>query len=166
VKLTVRHTFPCTLDQFWEMYWDPEFDASLQAEAGVQRDILQESVQGAVTTRRVRITPAAELPGPVASLVGSKKLVYEQENAWDANARMLRWKVIPTILPGKLDASGTMTARETAAGVEQCVDGTVTVQVPFVGGRIEQGIVDEVSRSYGRAATAMNRWLRQKGFAS
>jgi hypothetical protein len=166
VKLAVRHRFDCTVDQFWDMYWDPVFDQELQKEAGISREVLEERREGPVSIRRVRITPDRELPGPVASLLGSKKLIYEQENRWDEEKRVLHWRVVPTFLPGKLDAAGTMTVRPSGSGCEQVVDGSITVKVMLIGPRIEQGVVDEVSKSYERAAATCRRWLDEKGVSS
>lgn len=162
LKLSVRNAFPCSVDEFWAMYWDPQFDEVLQKEARVTRKLLHEETKGDVTTRRVKLTPDADLPAAVAAILGSKKLEYEQENRWDAKARVLHWRVIPTVLPGKLDAAGTMTVRPTSTGCEQVVDGSIVVKVMLVGGKIEQAVVDEVSRSYDRAAAACRRWLAEK----
>src|SRR5688500_58592 len=98
VKLAVRHRFDCTVDQFWDMYWNPEFDQQLQREAGIRREILEERRDGRIVVRRVRITPDRELPAAVATVLGSKKLIYEQENRWDEEKRVLHWRVIPNVL--------------------------------------------------------------------
>ena len=162
MKLSVRNSFPCSVDEFWAMYWDPQFDEVLTREAKVTRTLLSEQKDGDITTRRVKLTPDADLPAAVAAMIGSKKLVYEQETRWDAKNRVLHWKVIPTILPGKLDAAGTMTVRATANGCEQVVDGNIAVKVMLIGGKIEQTVVDEVTKTYDRAAVACRRWLTEK----
>ncbi|MBA2321321.1 MAG: DUF2505 domain-containing protein [Deltaproteobacteria bacterium] len=166
MKIAVRHRFDCTVDQFWEMYWDPTFEAQMQKEAGISREILDEKREGHIVTRRVRITPDRELPGAVAALLGSKKLIYEQENRWDEEKRVLHWKVIPNVLPGKLQAGGTVTVRPAGTGCEQVVEGNIDVKVMLIGGRIEQGVVDEVTKSYDRTAASCRRWLEEKGVSS
>jgi hypothetical protein len=166
VKLAVRHRFDCSVDQFWTMYWDPEFDQRMQREAGVTREILEERREGRIVVRRVRLTPQRELPGPVATVLGTKKLIYEQENRWDEDKRVLHWRVIPSVLPGKLDAAGTMTVWPSGSGCEQVVDGNIEVRVMLIGGRIEQGVVDEVAKSYERTAASCRKWLEEKGVSS
>lgn len=160
MKLFVRHTFDCTPERFWKMYWDPAFDATLQKEAAIRRDLLEERREGEVLVRRLRITPDRDLPGPVAALLGAKKLVYEQENRWDEARGVLHWRVIPTILPGKLDAKGQFRVGPAAGGCEQVVEGDIAVNVRFVGGQIEKAVVGEVEKSYDRTAAACREWLR------
>ena len=106
MKLFVGTSSHCTPARFWEMYWDPGLDEALRRDAAVTREVLEERTEGQVLIRRLRFTPDRELPGPVATLIGAKKLVYEQENRWDRATGTMHWKVIPTVLPGKLEAKG------------------------------------------------------------
>ena len=162
MKLNVRHSFDCSPETFWEMYWDEAFDEALRAESGVQREVLEEREEDGVLIRRVRFTPDRELPGPVAALIGAKKLVYEQENRWERATNTMHWRVIPTILPGKLDAAGTFRVNETPEGCEQVVDGNINVNVRFIGGQIEKAVVGEVERSYEKTAATCREWLEDR----
>lgn len=160
MKLDVRHAYACSPERFWTMYWDDDFDAMLQRESAVQRTLIEERDEGNVLYRRVKFVPDRELPGPVAKLLGSNKLVYEQENHWDRATNTMRWRVLPTVLPGKLDAAGRFRVLPTASGCEQHVEGEITVNVMFVGGQIEKAIVGEVEKSYTKMAAACREWLR------
>lgn len=165
MKLLVRQTYPCSVDTFWKMYWDDEFDAILRRESAVSRELVEERRDGDVVTRRVKFTPDRDLPGPAAALLGSSKLIYEQENRWDPGASRLDWRVIPTILPGKLDAKGWFVVRAAPGGCEQVVEGDISVQVRFVGGQIEKAIVAEVQQSYEKMGAACRTFLRDKGWS-
>jgi KaiC/GvpD/RAD55 family RecA-like ATPase len=160
MKLHVRHRFDCTPDRFWKMYWDDAFDEQLRRESAVQRELLEERTEGTVLIRRVRLTPDRELPGAAAALLGARKLVYEQENRWDKSTSTMAWKVIPTILPGKLDARGTFQVVGAGTGCEQVVDGVISVNVMLVGGQIERAVVAEVEKSYDKMAITCREWLR------
>lgn len=162
MKLYVRNAFDCTPGRFWEMYWDDAFDELVRKEAAVQRDILEERTEGDVLIRRVRFTPDRELPGPVATFLGAKKLVYEQENRWDKSNGTMYWKVIPTILPGKLDAKGTFRVVGTPDGCEQVVEGDISVNVMFIGGQIEKAVIAEVEKSYEKTAATCREWLKSR----
>ncbi len=159
MKLLVRHALPCDPARFWKMYWDDGFDAMLRRESAVERELLEERTEGEVLIRRVRITPERELPAPVAKLLGAKKLVYEQENRWDRSNDTMHWKVLPTILPGKLDAQGSFRVVPTATGCEQVVEGEIKVNVMLVGGQIEKAVVAEIEKSYDKMAEASREWL-------
>ncbi|MEZ4240734.1 MAG: DUF2505 domain-containing protein [Myxococcota bacterium] len=165
MKLNVRHRFDCTPEVFWEMYWDEAFDAALREESAVTREVLEEREEDGVLIRRVRFTPDRELPGPAAALLGTSKLVYEQENRWDKASNTMHWKVIPTILPGKLDAQGTFRVVEVPGGCEQIVEGDISVNVRFIGGQIEKAVVSEVEKSYDKTAATSREWLKKRAQA-
>ena len=163
MKLYVRHEFDCTPEMFWKMYWDDRFDAMLRKSATVDRELLSEEKSADAHRRRIRFTPHKELPRAIASLLGSKKLIYEQDNTFEpARSRML-WQVIPTILPGKLTAKGTFQVNSTPNGCAQVIDGEIKVNVRFVGGKIEQAVVAEVVKSYEQTAKTSREWLKKFG---
>jgi Protein of unknown function (DUF2505) len=160
MKLDVRHAYDCTPERFWQMYWDDGFDAMLRSSSGVTRELIAERTEGDVVIRRLRFVPDRELPGAVASILGSKKLVYEQENRWDRARSTLHWQVLPSFLPGKLSAAGQFVVQATPSGCEQLITGEIKVSVPLMGGQIERAIVGEIEGSYLKTAAAGREWLR------
>ncbi len=164
MKLLVRHTFPCSLDVFWQMFWDEEYDRLVGEAAGVTREMLWDREEGDRRRWRMRFTPAQELPSLVAKAIGTPKLVYEQESLLDADRR-LHWEVFPAVVPDKVTAKGTMVARAAGAGIERVVEGEVTVRIPIVGSRIERAIHQSVLDSYERTYDVSMRWLKARGLA-
>jgi hypothetical protein len=148
---------------FWKMYWDEAYDRMLAEGSAVTREIVSQVDEAGVIVRRLRFTPHKELSRPMAKLIGSKKLIYEQENRWNVAASSMTWEVIPTVLPGKLSAKGTFDVVASGSGCQQVVEGDVSVNVRFIGGQIEKGIIQEVHKSYERSAVASNRWLADHG---
>jgi len=161
VNLNVRHTFPCTADVFWQMFWDEEYDAMISKSAGVTRETLWDRQEGSDRVWRMRFTPDQELPAMVAKAVGTNKLVYEQQSRLDAN-NVLHWEVFPAVVPDKVTAKGTMRIQEHARGVDRIVDGEITVRIPLIGGRIEKAIHKSVVDSYEKAAESSLQWLSQR----
>lgn len=159
MKLHVRNIYPCDVETWWKMYWDPEFEALLSSGSDLQRDVLSESDDADNNVRRVRFTPSQELPGPVAGLLGSSKLVYEQENRWEKAASVLHWQVFPTVMADKVTASGKFEVRATQQGCEQIVTGVISVKLRFFGGKIENVIVTQVENSFEAYARAARAWL-------
>jgi hypothetical protein len=162
VKLNVRHTFPCTLDVFWQMFWDDDYDRMLSESAGVTRSTLWDRTEGAQRIWRMRFTPDQELPSVVAKALGTTKLVYEQESRLDAQ-QTLHWDVFPAVVPDKVTARGTMRAVANNGGIDRIVDGEISVRIPIIGGRIEKTIHKSVMDSYERAAEVTLAWLDQRG---
>jgi hypothetical protein len=162
VRLSVRHSFSCTPSEFWALYWAPEFETRLRRGSTVAREVVEERQEGTVTVRRVRVTPQQELPGPAAAILGTKKLVYEQESRYDSARGVIDWQVVPSFLPGKLDAKGSIRVDPAPGGCVMVVDGNIDVHVRFVGGQIEKAVVAEVEKSYDRVATETKALLAER----
>jgi len=162
VRLSARHPFSCSPSEFWALYWDPELEARLRRGSTVGREVVEERQEGSVTIRRVRVTPQQELPGPAAAILGTKKLVYEQESRYDAARGVIDWQVVPSFLPGKLDAKGSIKVDPAPGGCVMVVDGHIDVHVRFVGGQIEKAVVAEVEKSYDRVATEVKALLAER----
>jgi len=162
VKLNIRHEYDCTPARFWEMYWDEEFASMLKEGSTVQREVVDERTEGSLSVQRIRFTPERELPSAVGAIIGSNKLVYEQENKYDAEQGVLYWEVVPTFLPGKLKAAGTVRVEDLGNGrCAQIIEGDISVKVAFIGGQIEKAVVAEVEKSWAKTAETARRWLKR-----
>lgn len=159
MKIHVRHAYPCSPARFWEMYWDEGFDAELQAGATVDREVVSETRDGGKLVRRLRFVPHQELPSAVAAVVGSPKLTYEQLNTFDEAAGRMTWEVLPSFLPGKFSASGTLTVVPKGSGCEMQVDGEINVRVMFIGGQVEKQVVSQIEDGYKRMLDLGQKWL-------
>jgi hypothetical protein len=166
VKLSVRHTFPVPPDVYWQAFWDPALDDRMQAGTSVRRELLVDRTEGDVRIQRYRFTPEKTLPGPIRAIAGTDRIIYEQENRFDAKTGVLTWKVFPAILADKITAEGTFVVRAIPTGCERVVDGKIEVRVPFVGGKIESTIVNDVQAGYESAAKVTAAWLAEKAGAS
>ena len=162
MKLAVTHSFPCSVDVFWQMFWDPAYDEMLSSSAAITKEILWDREEGGDRVWRMRFIPDRELPAMVAKAVGATKLVYEQESRLTSDG-VLHWEVFPTVVPDKVTAKGTMRVSASGDGITRVVDGEIKVRIPLVGGRIEKQIHQSVVESYDRAAEVRRQWLREHG---
>ncbi|MCB9677235.1 MAG: DUF2505 domain-containing protein [Alphaproteobacteria bacterium] len=160
MKLDVRHYYPCSTERWWQMYWDDGFDALLQRDSAVDREVLEEREEGGKLIRRLRFTAKAELPAPVAKIVGAKKLVYDQLNTFDREKGVMHWKVLPGFIDAsKFTGEGTLKAEPTGTGCESIASGDITVNVRFIGGQIEKQVVSSIKDAYDKMAIAGREWL-------
>lgn len=159
MKLSIRHTFPCTPDEFWAAFWDPAYDEALSKGTAVRRELLEDRTDGNLRVQRFRFVPERTLPGPIAKLAGTDKLTYEQENRYDLAGRSCTWKVVPAVLTEKVTAEGVMAVRAAPEGCERVVEGAIDVRVPFVGSTIEKTIVESIESGYEQAAQVTREFL-------
>ncbi len=170
MKLDVRHFYPCSPERYWEMYWDSSFDDLLMTGSTFDRDVVEEREEGGMHVRRLRFTPHDTLPRPVAKIVGSDRLVYEQLNTFDRERGVLSWKVLPTFLDAKyakkVTAGGTLSAVAAAGGCESVAAGDISVNVMFIGGQVEKQILGQIKEAYDRMAVLGGQWLGENSKAS
>ena len=157
MKLNLRHEFDCSPERFWELFWDDEYNAKVSEGAAVERQLVREWEEGGKKCWRMRFVPDRELPKPLRKLMGTDKLVYEQENKLDQEAGEMHWDVIPAVLADKVTARGVMKIVPTERGCERIVDGEISVRVPMIGGKIEKTILQNVQESYDTTAVILRQ---------
>ena len=162
MKLSVRHVFPCTVDEFWALFWDPEYDLRLQSGTAVARELLEDRDGADAHVQRWRFVPEQRLPAMIAKIAGTDRLTYDQDTRWDKQTRVLTWRVVPALMSDKVTAAGTLVVRAVPEGVERLVEGNIDVRVTFIGGQIEQAIVRSVEQGYEAAAAATFAMLRER----
>lgn len=162
-KLQVRHTFACSPAEYWALVWDDAFDRSVNEAAEVTKDVLEDRVEGSERVVVSKTVPKRTLPAAVAAVVGTDRITYLQTTRYDAKAGRMTWEVVPSVFSDKISAKGYMEVVAHPTGCERVVDGTIEVRVMMVGGRIERAIVEDVERSYHKAAEAARKWLAGPG---
>jgi hypothetical protein len=160
VKLDIRHTFPVTPDEFWAMFWDDEFERRNAQGSTMLREMLSEHMDGPIRVQRWRYTSTRPVPAPMAKLLGVDRISYEQDNRYDPVAKQLVWKVIPMAMADKVTAEGVFSVRPIGkTDCERIVSGTIEVRVMFVGGKVEQMILDAVTSAYETGAAQVRAFI-------
>ena len=109
---------------------------------------------------RFEVRPVAALDVDVAESVRVESTL---EELIDDEQHRVQWKVIVDRVSSKVKAEGYFALE--AISDHECrriVAGEIKVSVPLVGGRIERGIADELSRSYESTAAFARQWLTER----
>src|SRR5206468_8927198 len=112
--------------------------------------------------RVVDVVPRmGDLPGPLKKLVEGGA-GYRERDVFDKKAKRMTLKVEPSVLQGKLTISGVMHTEP--VGDAQCrriYETSIVAKVFGVGGMIESRILEDVKKSYDKAAAFTNRWVKE-----
>lgn len=162
MKLHVRHTFACTPEQYWISFWEDEIEQRKSGATKMRIETIEERKEGDVTVLTQRYYSNISLPKMVAKIVGSDTLHYDQTSRIDETANQIRWEVVPPAVPDKVTAKGTVTIREIPGGIERVLDGVVEVRVPMVGGQIEKGIVEGITKGHEEDRDVRSAWLAER----
>lgn len=162
MKFHVVHRFSSSARQYWDATDTESCNAAIDTATAVKRELLEETTRPGRRWQKVRSVPDRRLPGVVAAAIGSDRLVLIQEQDYDDEKLVLKFRATPEArkVAGKVRCEGTLTVRDRGDGTcERVVKGEISVAIPLVGGKIEKQVVDQLTDGYDRNATAISGWL-------
>jgi len=162
MKFEIAHTFAVTPEQYEAVYFDEAFGVAQCEAVSLGRTLLKLEKTDTRIVRHVRIEPAREIPGPIAKLIGNAKIAYVEEIDYDVTKRAARWRTVPNIAADKIETAGTFEFLAAGTGTNRIVRGDITVKVFGLGGVIEKFIVEDVKKSYEKAAAFTRDWIAKR----
>jgi hypothetical protein len=164
MKLQIEHTFGVTPAEYAAFYFDEGFSEDLCAAVKLGRTLLRLDRTPTRLIRHVRCEPVREVPAPLAKLMDGHRFHYVEELDFDLETLRGRWRVVPSLIPDKVDASGTHDFEDAGGKTRRVVRGEVKVSVFGIGGLVERFVIGEVQKSYDDAAAFTQTFLaRRKG---
>ena len=153
--------FPCTPQKLLSILRNPDYERESRAVADVDVAVLRSEEKEGVLTEFLRISSRKELSSFMKTAIGADRMRYEQELVTDTAAMVTRWKILPLFHTDKVTCSGTSRITATADGCERLIQGELKISVPFIGGKIEQGVISELEAGYIRAGEVITRWAQK-----
>lgn len=119
---------------------------------------VEDSADGAVTVRTVRVLPA-KVPEPIKSMVG-EHIEIEQTETWSVAAGDVRQAIVEVHI-SRQPASmiGTMTLRSNGSGTRQTVTGDIRVKIPLLGRRLESEIAKAIRAALDKEGECARAYL-------
>ncbi len=164
-QATAAVSLPCTPDAFWKLYLDPAYARALYLGELGYRGL--EVLEATETTRKLRVVPKLNLPGPIASLLGDS-FAYEDHGTLDRTGNLWTWSMVqPAVLgPGAkprknvVTTSGTLRIEPTAEGTCRRTD-TLNIEAHIfgLGGLIESSAEKEAQAAWAKEFAFLKRRL-------
>lgn len=129
-------------------YFDPVHCAEEDRRAGVkQRELLEMADHPDELLRVSRVWPDRQLPAVLRAMVGPD-LSYDETVIWQKQLDRIDYDIRPRVLGGRLRIVATYQLTQAGPGkVHRVYAGSVTADIPMIGGRIERGIVEDMTKS-------------------
>jgi len=160
----IEHLIHCSDEKFWTVFFDVEYNQKLFLDElrFESWKLVSLDDKGDRIERVVDVVPRlGDLPGPLKKLVEGGA-GYRERDVFDKKTKRMTLKVEPSVLQGKLTISGVMHTEP--VGEAQCrriYETSIVAKVFGIGGMIESRILDDVKKSYDKAAAFTNRWVRE-----
>jgi hypothetical protein len=159
MQISIDHTFAIAPAEYATLYFDEDFQKALCASVKLGRTLLRLDRTPERIVRHVRCEPVREVPAPLAKLMGGAPFHYVEELAFDLTNHEGTWRVVPSLVPDRVDASGRLFFTPSGSGVTRSVRGGVTVSVFGIGAIAEKFVVAEVLKGYEAASDFTRRHL-------
>lgn len=150
--ITEKLTYPgATVEQVLAMLDDPEF----REQVATYQQAVRSSADISGNTARVEIVHGTEqVPSFARKFVGDEISIVHEETWSGRHADVL------VTIPGKPgDMTGTYDVAQVGDDVVETVKLTVKVNIPFVGGKVEDLIAGLLSKAYRAENKVGLRWL-------
>jgi len=157
------HTFDCTPEQFWEIFFDDSVMDGVMALVGVkERKLLLDETKGDVRHRRMRERPERDLPAPIQKLTGGD-LTYVEVDRFYAKDSKLDFDIEPAVMKDKTKINGWM--KVTAEGPNRCrrvMNATVKVDIFVVGGMVADFIAAQIKDGYDKSVPPLREAIKKR----
>lgn len=158
-EFSIEHELPAAADRVWALVVSDEFNAELYAAVQVDREVVSESEEAGLVRRVVRSTSRRQLPGFVRKLIGGD-LGFVERIEWRRGETRLALAVEPSLMAKRTRFTSTVAVEPLGADRSRRVfAGSIAIDVPLVGRRIEQGAVRDMRRIHDLAAQMMRQRL-------
>jgi hypothetical protein len=158
-EFTIEHEFAAEPDAVWQLVVDDDFNAELYARVQVDRAVLEDRDDAGQRVRRVRSTSRRNLPGFVQRLVGGP-LSFDEEIRWRPGDHTLSLRVSPSILRERTRFDSQVAVEPAGPGrARRRFTGSIAIDLPLIGRRIEEGTVRDMRRIHDLAADLMRQRL-------
>jgi hypothetical protein len=121
MKLSLTYDWDCTPEEFWALYYDPEFTARLHLECLGSTSVEVVSQEGDVTTglvRTLRYGQRPPMPGPVRKIFG-EEVVTTEVSTFDPAGSTTTFTMTPGTMADKTHIDGVIAfTRESGRTVE------------------------------------------------
>ena len=156
-----EHVFRApSVDAVLAAYFDPDHQVEQDRAIEITRREVLEHDDGAAEVRRVcRVVPRRQLPALVKPFVAGP-LHYVEQVTWRRQDSVIDFEIRPSLLNGRAQVLGTYRLEPLGPGeVRRIYAGDVSVDLAWLGSRIERGIVAELGKTLPVAAACTQSWL-------
>ena len=161
-KITLTHEINCSVDRFWEVFFDQEFNQKLFLDHlgfPEYEVIKQETKDDGTVERIIRGRPQMNVPKPVAKALGDK---FGYEESGKKEGDVWKWSMKTNTLTDKLHTKGSVRCEKISDDkCRRVAEIEMEAKVFGIGKLIEQSTEKEMREGWDKSAAFMNKWLAE-----
>jgi len=165
VRYTIKHTLNTTVDTFWKLFFEPEYNEKLFKERlkfSVYEVLALEHKPDGSVYRKIHCAPPIEIPSIAKKFFGDSTS-YVETGLYDPKTRRFNTDVQPKVGADKIHMRISIWAEPRGdKQIERFVDVEGSVKIFGIGKMIEGLLESNTRESYDIAADFTNKWVAEK----
>lgn len=156
--LSIRQLLDCSEEEFWErIFASEEFNLYLYEGLGFEYELQEWNPDTGY--RRAKVSPAHQVPGAVAKVLG-ERISYVEEGTFDPVTERYEFRVIPSAWSDRIRAKGCLEVEPVSAHqCERRVTLEIGADVMGLGRLIEAYFLAATREQYVKNAALVNEYL-------
>ena len=153
------------MSTIFDAYFDPAFALVQDQEVEItERKVIEETASATEYYRLCRVVPKRQLPAIFKPLVAGE-LHYTEALRWFKNDNRMQMEIRPSLLKGRAGFNVDYKLFDDGAAprgwrrIRRVYEGTVSIDVPLLGGRIEKGVIADLEGSLRTTAQSTQAWI-------
>lgn len=150
-------------ERSWDIFFDDAFNKELcQALSLKEHQILSFHEDDKVLKISRRYITNREVPSAIKRMTGATTLGYTTHEVFDKERAVLDWTFTPLVFEEDVKGKGQIVSEALPGGrVRRSFTGLIDADVPFIGAKLEQRLVDVITESFQKGSAIMRQWAAQ-----
>lgn len=161
-EIMIEDRFACDPQKLVEMLSDNAFDDELMQALNMKKELLAENAKSAGPEYRIRLTSSEPIPAIAKKFVGDN-LSYVETRTWNKAGCSNQWLIVPEVKGASVEAKGTTEIVVDGHGCLRRTKGTVTVNLPLIGKKIEEMVLKSITDNFKKNADYCRKCLDREG---
>ena len=160
MKVKHEHVVPAPIDKVMDAYADPTFYCEkLKNSGALSVEVLErEELAGGKVRMKARATEKSRIP-PIPMVKKPDVDTYVDDSVFDRQARVLTWKVTPSMFADKFFLSGKMEFFPQGDGTRLVFHTELEVKIFGVGGAVEKVGLAKTEEEVKRQVEFTKKWV-------
>lgn len=157
-KILIEDRFACNPSKLCELLADNSFDDELMKSLNMKKECLEQKDAADGPIYKIRLTNPDPMPAIAVKFTG-EKLAYVETRTWNKAKCSNSWEIAPEIKGTTVEAKGTTEIVADGHGCLRRTTGSVTVNLPLIGRKIEEMVEKSIRETFQKNADFCRKYI-------
>lgn len=160
-QIMIEDRFNCEPKELFDLLSNNDFDDDLMKALNMTKQLIAKDEKSTGVTYQIRLTSAESIPAIAKKFVGDH-LSYVENRAWNKAKCSNTWIITPEVKGATVEAKGDTEIIADGQGCIRRTQGSVSVNLPLIGKKIEEMVLQNITDTFKRNADFCRHYLEKK----